>query len=400
MIMANEHTSRRARLSKGWWLLALIAVVLLYFLILFVKSAPIENDNKMPRTEQLSPENVDETTLGTEKKVPEILPIDAPEHESDIGKSIQIAQEIKEDAPMVGNLIEIKPYSAVKLSIQTNARNGIRLSGVMPAQQNIDALYQATVDAFGKDKVINELTVGKRTAASSALDGIANFMSTLKGIKKGTLQIVGNTGSISGEVDSELLKQEVLSQISHFLTGEVKDSMTFSDNLAVDVVKLKNKKIAEQQTLLKREVKELVEINQQREPKKALVATLKLQICQKKLVQIMAGKTILFETNQSNIEASSFTLLGTITNIINECRDNILNTKIDIRGYTDSRGGDTYNLSLSQSRADAVKDYLVQTGHIKHHLIRATGHGKAQPIASNDTKEGRMRNRRITISIQ
>jgi len=401
--MANEHTSRRTRLSKGWWLLALIAVVLLYFLMLFVKSAPLENDNKMPTTEQLSPENSDGKT-GIEKKAPKLLPIDAPEdvpeNASDADKSIQIAQKIEDNAPVVGNLIEIKSYSAVKLSIQTNATGGVRLSGVMPAQQNIDALYQATVDAFGKDKVINALTVGERTAASTALDGIANFMPILKGIKNGTLQIVGNTGNISGQVDSELLKQEVLSQISHFLTGEVKDSMTFSDNLAVNVAKLKVKKIAEQQAFLKKEVKELVEINQQKEPKKALAATLKLQICQKKLVQIMTDRTILFETNQSNIEASSFALLGTITNVINACRDNILNTKIDIRGYTDSRGGEAYNLSLSQSRADAIKDYLVQTGHIEGHLIHATGYGKAQPIASNDTKEGRMRNRRITISIQ
>jgi len=377
--MANEQISRRTRLSKGGWLLALIAIVLLYFLMLFVKSEPLDNDKKMPAIQQLSPEKLDTesingTTVETEKKRPDLLPIEAPKNEFDADKSIQLAKNIEEDIPIIENLIEIRSYSAVKISIQTNETNGVRLSGVMPAQQNIDALYQATVDAFGKGKVINELTVGQRTAASTALDGIVNFMPTLKKIKHARLQIIGNTGHISGQVDSKQLKTAVLSQIGYFLTGKITDKMTFSNKRAVESVQLKIKKV--------------------------LVEKQKMQLCQKTLAQIMTGKTILFESNKTNIDASSFALLGVVIKITNECIDNLPHAKIEISGYTDSRGKEAYNIRLSQNRAEAVKDYLVQTGHIKPRLIGATGYGKAQPIASNDTKEGRMRNRRITISIQ
>lgn len=425
--MANEDTSRRTHLSKGWWLLALIAVVLLYFLMLFVRSVPIEDTNSSPITEQLgeqlSPKKNDKTTLGTEKKAPEPLPIEAPKNESDTdesdtNESVQIAQIIiEEDATLLESLIEIKSYSTVQISIQTNTTSELLLSGVMPTQQDIDALHQASIVAFGEGKVVNELSVGERTAPSMILDELADFMPTLKGIKNGALEIAGNRGHISGQVASEQIKTEIVSKISSFLTGEIKDSMTFSrtansvaTNVATNVAKgvvvdstqLGANKITEKHALLKKEAQELEETNQQVNAKKILVEKLELQICQEKVAQTMAGKTILFARNQSKLDTSSFVLLNTLIKVVNACGNKILDsktTKIGINGYTDNRGREAYNMRLSQSRADAVKTYLVETGHLKPHFIRATGYGAAQPIASNDTKEGRVRNRRITILI-
>lgn len=68
--------------------------------------------------------------------------------------------------------------------------------------------------------------------------------------------------------------------------------------------------------------------------------------------------------------------------------------RIEIRGYTDSRGSARSNLVLSQRRAEAVKRFLVNFG-IGAHRIVALGLGESKPIASNDTPEGRAKNRRI-----
>jgi len=68
--------------------------------------------------------------------------------------------------------------------------------------------------------------------------------------------------------------------------------------------------------------------------------------------------------------------------------------RVEIRGFTDSIGSAAANLNLSQRRADAVKDYLVKKG-IKFDRLNAIGYGEANPIASNKTKEGRAKNRRI-----
>jgi len=68
-----------------------------------------------------------------------------------------------------------------------------------------------------------------------------------------------------------------------------------------------------------------------------------------------------------------------------------------IEGYTDSRGRETANLALSQSRAQAVSDYLIQQQKLDMNRIKASGYGEARPIADNSRSEGRAKNRRIEV---
>ncbi len=69
---------------------------------------------------------------------------------------------------------------------------------------------------------------------------------------------------------------------------------------------------------------------------------------------------------------------------------------VSIEGHTDSVGGDEYNQTLSERRAEAVRDYFVQQG-IASSSVEAHGFGKNEPIASNDTTEGRAQNRRVEL---
>lgn len=72
---------------------------------------------------------------------------------------------------------------------------------------------------------------------------------------------------------------------------------------------------------------------------------------------------------------------------------------IRLDGYTDSIGTDAYNIKLSERRAAAVKDYLIKKAGVGSSKITAVGHGKADPVASNKTAEGRSKNRRVELSI-
>jgi outer membrane protein OmpA-like peptidoglycan-associated protein len=72
--------------------------------------------------------------------------------------------------------------------------------------------------------------------------------------------------------------------------------------------------------------------------------------------------------------------------------------RLDVEGHTDSVGGDDYNQQLSEQRGGAVRDYLTQEG-MASGSVTAKGFGKADPVASNDTAQGRQQNRRVEIVI-
>ena len=73
-------------------------------------------------------------------------------------------------------------------------------------------------------------------------------------------------------------------------------------------------------------------------------------------------------------------------------------TYIDVYGHTDSVGTDAYNMTLSQNRAQSVANYLTTRG-VASARIATQGFGESQPIASNDTEQGRAANRRVEIRI-
>jgi len=72
--------------------------------------------------------------------------------------------------------------------------------------------------------------------------------------------------------------------------------------------------------------------------------------------------------------------------------------KLDIEGHTDSVGTDEYNMTLSQNRAGAVRDFLTQHG-MNTSSIASRGFGEGQPVASNDTASGRQQNRRVELVV-
>jgi outer membrane protein OmpA-like peptidoglycan-associated protein len=69
---------------------------------------------------------------------------------------------------------------------------------------------------------------------------------------------------------------------------------------------------------------------------------------------------------------------------------------VAVEGHTDSVGTDDYNQQLSERRAQAVRDYFVQQG-INSASVEAHGYGETEPIATNDTAEGRQQNRRVEL---
>jgi outer membrane protein OmpA-like peptidoglycan-associated protein len=106
------------------------------------------------------------------------------------------------------------------------------------------------------------------------------------------------------------------------------------------------------------------------------------------------NEKILFGFDQSYLNASAETNLDKLATILKEYPD----TDIEIQGHTDSKGTDSYNMTLSEKRAAAVATYLRGKG-IPSNRIRTKGFGETAPIASNDTEAGRAQNRRVDFLI-
>lgn len=110
------------------------------------------------------------------------------------------------------------------------------------------------------------------------------------------------------------------------------------------------------------------------------------------LLRMPSGIT--FATDSANIQPQFRPTLDQVSEVL---ADNP-KTFVDVYGHTDSTGTDSYNQALSERRARSVADYL--SGHgVNAARIGTRGYGETQPIASNDTEEGRAANRRVEIKV-
>ncbi|MGP8217495.1 MAG: OmpA family protein [Bacteroidia bacterium] len=118
-----------------------------------------------------------------------------------------------------------------------------------------------------------------------------------------------------------------------------------------------------------------------------------------KLKKLEVGKNIVlnnifYDFDKATLKDESTAELDKMIKLMN---DNPA-LKVEISSYTDSKGSDVYNDKLSQARAQSVVDYLINKGVDKNRLV-AKGYGKENPIASNDTDEGRQLNRRTEFKV-
>jgi len=111
-------------------------------------------------------------------------------------------------------------------------------------------------------------------------------------------------------------------------------------------------------------------------------------------IKITFDSGILFDIDKSELRPVSQTNLAELAEILNKYPD----TNILIEGHTDNTGSDEHNMTLSKDRAQSVAIYLA-TLEVKSARFSTTGYGEAQPIAMNDTIEGRQKNRRVDIAV-
>nr|WP_256094892.1 OmpA family protein [Paraburkholderia nodosa] len=217
--------------------------------------------------------------------------------------------------------------------------------GKVPDEATHAAVLSRLRETYGAANVVDQIEVGDVATPPNWSDNVQKLLNAqLKQIHKGQLKIDGTQIDMRGEVGNEATRHQIASDMATALNP----TYTIRNGLRVS---------ASEQGLLD---------------------------------QTLANRTIEFETGSATLTPQGRAILDQMAAVLAK-----MNTRtVAIIGHTDNSGNRTSNIALSQARADAVKGYLVGKG-ISPQQMTATGVGPDQPIASNDTSDGRARNRRI-----
>lgn len=112
-------------------------------------------------------------------------------------------------------------------------------------------------------------------------------------------------------------------------------------------------------------------------------------------LQPVDSRDVLFKFNSTKLDDEAKQALDQIGKSVLADK----NLVIELQGYTDSVGDPEYNIQISNKRVDTVVRYLVATAKVELHRIHSLGLGEANPVEDNKTREGRAKNRRVSVSV-
>lgn len=222
------------------------------------------------------------------------------------------------------------------------------VAGDVPDEATRQAILARVRELYGPDHVVDQLGVRALAAPPNWAQHVQRVLQPeLKTVNRGRLDIRGNVLEIRGEVASEEQRQLLLTQMRTQLNNP---TYTVRNGLRVSAAG------------------------------------------QEQLDAALANRTVEFETGSATLTANGQAVLDNLAGVMQRMPDR----RFEIIGHTDAQGARLSNLSLSAARADAVKLYLTGKG-VPAGLLGTSGAGPDRPVASNDTPEGRARNRRIEV---
>lgn len=224
----------------------------------------------------------------------------------------------------------------------------VLVTGTVPDEASKASVLAKLREVYG-DLVVDQISVGPVSTPANWNGYVQKLITPeLKQITRGQLKIDGSTVSLKGEVANEALRQKIASNVATSLNP----TYTVNNGLRVSAAD------------------------------------------QGVLDGTLANRTIEFQSGKAELTASGKAILDEMTVAMLKLKER----KVDIIGHTDNQGLRATNQGLSQARAEAVKAYLASHG-IKSDLMSASGQGADRPVASNDSTEGRARNRRIEFRL-
>ncbi|WP_141701155.1 OmpA family protein [Methyloceanibacter methanicus] len=269
----------------------------------------------------------------------------------------------------------------VNFQLAYSASDGASVNGKLPKGLTPEAL----ADALGL-AVSGDPTTGISGEPGPVLAALKKLTLWLPEFETLTFKTAGGdkgfdlTGTGSPGVDLELLKQG----LSTDLGGDVAVSVAAADDLPPEGTQRVNAATGETEVLTAGYWL----------PQLDFVAG--YGQCRDKANALLSKRDVNFVTGSARLDARSMGVINAMTSVVMKCVQSG-DLRVEVGGHTDSQGDSAFNKTLSQKRADAVVAALRARG-VPEDAISATGYGDTQPIADNDTEEGRAANRRVTLA--
>jgi OOP family OmpA-OmpF porin len=232
----------------------------------------------------------------------------------------------------------------------------LTMSGYVPDNNVHATIAAAAARKFFGEKIVDNLKASMG-APSRFLNAVVPALGALSRLSTGTLVVTDREVKISGDA----LYEAAVPQIRASLAKDSPEGWQIKTELSV----------------------------------KPAAAPVDPGVCQQLFLELLAKGKIRFEPGRASIDPDSAGLLDRLIEIAMRCPT----ANIDIAGHTDADGEDAFNQALSEKRAQAVTDYLVKAG-LPAGRFTALGYGSSQPVASNDTDEGKAQNRRIEFLVR
>jgi len=248
-------------------------------------------------------------------------------------------------------------FNAVK-----DSGGSVTVSGFVPSETAKSDILLSANRIFNTKVIDRKLVVAAGAPDAKFMDVTESYMTQLAKLDKGSFAQEGYNGLLKGSASDAGVRNSI-NAAGQALSG--KYGTGFRANVSVPAPKV-----------AKNQVTNVVD-------------------CQALFEEAKGKNRILFESNAANIKgAASFDLLNEIAKVANRCSS----FDITIAGHTDSDGAAAYNQRLSEARAATVKNYLSKQ-QVEADRMTAVGFGETNPVATNATREGKAKNRRITFTV-
>jgi len=232
----------------------------------------------------------------------------------------------------------------------------LTLSGYVPDDKIHAAIIASASRKFFSEKVVDNLKTSLG-APGGFLAAVMPALGALSRLSTGTLVVSDREVKLSGDA----LHDAAASQIRGGLGKDFPQNFQFKPDVSI----------------------------------KPAVAPVDATVCQQLFSELLGKAKIRFESGRATIDPDSAGLLDHLVETASRCPT----VNIEVAGHTDTDGDEAANQALSERRALAVVDDLVRAG-LPAGRFTAVGYGSAQPVASNDTEDGKAQNRRIEFVVR